>query len=82
MCRSASRQRAWLAEKVFGYAYSLVEEAFAADRTAETWDTVRGIHLALKFVIVGKFLIYHLISRVHCTSAGVSYLARCPAKRR
>jgi hypothetical protein len=36
----------------------LVEEALAADGAAETWDAVRGVHLAFELIIVCELLIY------------------------
>jgi hypothetical protein len=36
---------------------ALVEEALAADRTAETRNTVSSVNLTLEFVVVSEFLI-------------------------
>jgi len=36
---------------------ALVEEALAADGTAETGDTIGRVHFALELIIVGEFLV-------------------------
>jgi hypothetical protein len=43
----------------------LVEEAFAANRSAETRNAVRGVHFALKLVVVGEFLVCRSVSIAH-----------------
>jgi hypothetical protein len=61
----------------------LVEEALAADGAAETWDAVRGVHLAFELIIVCELLIYCQVSNACSTwSNQISYLARYRAKRR
>jgi hypothetical protein len=61
----------------------LVEEALAANGSAETGNAVCGVHFALKFVVVGEFLVYvELVSRTRALEGCYAYLAQYPAMRR
>jgi hypothetical protein len=41
---------------------SLVEEALAANGTAETWDAVCSVDFAFELVVIGEFLVCHIVS--------------------